>query len=100
MPSTARQKAKCVLWFAKLESVTSVQHSFRQKYRVRNTPNYKSIMLWHRTFEETGFKMPQTSGRRRNLETEAAISAAMTASQSRLVGSELLRATYHGDANS
>ena len=54
MPFTARQKAKCVLWFAKLESVTSVQRRFRQEYRVREAPNYKSIMLWYRTFEETG----------------------------------------------
>ena len=58
MPFTARQKAKCVLWFAKLESVTSVQGRFRKEYRVRKTPNYKSIMLWYRTFEETGFKIP------------------------------------------
>ena len=57
MPFTARQKAKCVLRFAKLESVTSVQRRFRK------TPNYKSIMLWYRTFEETGFKMPHTCGR-------------------------------------
>ena len=42
----------------KLESVTSVQRRFRQEYRVRKTPNYKSIMLWYRTFEETGFKIP------------------------------------------
>ena len=77
---TARQKAKCVLWFAKLESVTSVQRRFRQEYRVRKTSNYKSIMLWYRTFDETGFKMPHTGSRRRNLETEAVISAAMTAS--------------------
>ena len=69
-----------MLWFAKLESVTSFQRRFRQEYRVRNTPNYKSIMLWYRTFEETGFKMPHTGGRLRNLETEAAISAAMMAS--------------------
>ena len=34
MPFTARHKAKCVLWFAKLESVTSVQRRFRQEYRV------------------------------------------------------------------
>ena len=80
MPFTARQKAKCVLWFANLESVTSVQSRFRQEYCVRKTPNYKSIMLWYRTFEETGFKMPHTGGRRRNLDFEAAISAAMTAS--------------------
>ena len=50
MPFTARQKAKCVLWFAKLESVTSVQRRFRQEYRVRKNRNYKSIMLWYRTF--------------------------------------------------
>ena len=37
-------------------------------------------MLWYRTFEETGFKMPHTGGHRRNLETEAAISAAMMTS--------------------
>ena len=53
--------------------MTSVQRRFRQEYRVLKTPNYKSIMLWYRTFEETG-------GRRRNLETKAAISAAMMAS--------------------
>ena len=80
MQFTARQKAKCVLWFAKLESVTSFQRRFRQEYSVRKTPNYESIMLWYRTFEETGFKMPHTDGRRHNLETEAAISAAMIAS--------------------
>ena len=70
MPFTARQKAKCVLWFAKLESVTSVRH-FQQEYRVRKTPNYRSIMLRYHTFKETGFKMPHSGGHRRNLETEA-----------------------------
>ena len=45
---------------------------------MRNVPKYDSIMLWYRTFAETGSVMKKhAGGRRRNPEREEAISEVM-----------------------
>ncbi|PSN31065.1 hypothetical protein C0J52_27195 [Blattella germanica] len=57
LATTNQQRAQCVLWYAKFESVKRVQREFRREYGVRNVPKYDSIMLWYRTFAETGSVM-------------------------------------------
>ena len=75
MATTNQQRAQCVLWYAKFESVKRVQREFRREYGVRNVPKYDSIMLWYRTFVETGSVLKKhAGGRRRNPVREAAIS--------------------------
>ncbi|PSN54262.1 hypothetical protein C0J52_08610 [Blattella germanica] len=75
MATTNQQRAQCVLWYAKFESVKRVQREFRREYGVRNVPKYDSIMLWYRTFAETGSVMKKhAGGRRRNPEHKEAIS--------------------------
>ncbi|KAJ4432432.1 hypothetical protein ANN_21051 [Periplaneta americana] len=54
MATTNQQRAQCVLWYAKFESVKRVQKGFRHECGVRNVPKYGSILLWFRTFVETG----------------------------------------------
>ena len=81
MATTNQQRAQCVLWYAKFESVKRVQREFRREYGVRNVPKCDSIMLWYRTFAETGFMLKEhASGRSRNPVREEAISEAMTRS--------------------
>ncbi|PSN46303.1 hypothetical protein C0J52_18609 [Blattella germanica] len=67
MATTNQQRAQCVLWYAKFESVKRVQREFRREYGVCNVPKYDSIMLWYRTYAETGSVMKKhAGGRRRN----------------------------------
>ncbi|KAJ4433670.1 hypothetical protein ANN_15980 [Periplaneta americana] len=45
MATTNQQRAQCVLWCAKFESVKRVQREFRLEYGMRNVPKYNSIMF-------------------------------------------------------
>ncbi|KAJ4436580.1 hypothetical protein ANN_16613 [Periplaneta americana] len=63
MATTNQQRAQCVLWYAKFESVKRVQREFRREYGVRNVPKYDSIMLWCRIFVERGSVLKKTCRR-------------------------------------
>ncbi|PSN36482.1 hypothetical protein C0J52_25268 [Blattella germanica] len=87
--TTNQQRAQCVLWYAKFESVKRVQREFRREYGVRNVPKYESIMRWYRTFAETGSVMKKyAGGPRRNPEREEAISEVMARSPTKKMWTE------------
>lgn len=51
---TVQQKAQCVLWLAKFNSIVLVQREFRRTYNCRNAPDAKSIHRWFKQFKDTG----------------------------------------------
>lgn len=53
MMTTTQQKAQCVLWYAELKSVTTVQRKFRNQYDER-PPTRASIYRWMKLFKERG----------------------------------------------
>ena len=63
-----KQKAACVIWYAKWDSIIKVRRQFSRVYNVhkRHAPGRTSILRWFRQFQETGSVEPRpTSGRRR-----------------------------------
>ncbi|PSN41637.1 hypothetical protein C0J52_24806 [Blattella germanica] len=56
---TEQQKVQCVLWFAKLKSVTSVQRRIRREWNV-DPPSRKSIYEWDRTLRDRGSLISKT----------------------------------------
>ena len=53
---TAKQKARCVLLYAKFKPATQIQHEFAREFnvQVRDAPSRGTIIDWHRKFVETG----------------------------------------------
>lgn len=51
---TVQQKAQCVLWFAELKSIISVQRRFRETYPGQKAPDDKAIRRWFNQFRDTG----------------------------------------------
>ena len=49
-----RNKSLCVLQFCKTESVISKQRAFQRRFDIA-APSARSIRLWYKQFEETGF---------------------------------------------
>ncbi|PSN35467.1 hypothetical protein C0J52_28014 [Blattella germanica] len=56
---TEQQKVQCVLWFAELKSVTSVQRRIRREWNV-DPPSRKSIYEWDRTLRDRGSLISKT----------------------------------------
>jgi hypothetical protein len=53
MAVSGEQKAFCVLQFAKIQSIVTVQRGFRNQYRTE-PPMDKTVRHWYRKFVETG----------------------------------------------
>jgi len=51
--ATLKQKAFCVLQFAKRESVVSVQRAFRRQFN-SDSPSPNSTRSWYQQFQATG----------------------------------------------
>ena len=51
--ATVQEQVQCVLWLAELQSVTSVQRRFRNRYG-RQPPTRKSIRFWDNKLRTTG----------------------------------------------
>ncbi|KAG8259719.1 hypothetical protein J6590_008755 [Homalodisca vitripennis] len=51
---TVQQKAQCVIWYAELKSIVSVQRLFRRTYPGQTAPDNKAIVRWFNQFKETG----------------------------------------------
>ncbi|PSN41739.1 hypothetical protein C0J52_16924 [Blattella germanica] len=56
---TEQQNVQCVLWFAELKSVTSVQRRIRREWNV-DPPSRKSIYEWDRTLRDRGSLISKT----------------------------------------
>ena len=67
MAPTKKQKAACVIWYAKWDSIVKVRREYARVYNVykKNAPGHKSILRWFRKFQETGsVEARPKSGRR------------------------------------
>jgi hypothetical protein len=51
--TTVPEKAKCVLWFFKTNSVIKMQRRYRTQYG-RDSPSDNAIRRWLKQFQETG----------------------------------------------
>lgn len=70
---SVQQRARCVLWYAKSESITEVQRKFRATYGKHSQgPNTSSIRKWHAKFLETGSVLDSTRKKESTKRTEAA----------------------------
>lgn len=66
---TVQQKAQCIIWFAELKSIVSVQRRFRQTYVGQIAPDDKAIRRWFNQFRETGnVEKKHSTGRPRTSE--------------------------------
>ena len=52
--ATSEQKAFCALQLAKIQSIVTVQHAFRIKFRY-DSPSDNNICRWYHEYENTSF---------------------------------------------
>ena len=63
MPFTSKEKAFCVLEYARTQSPNTVQRAFFTKF-AKKAPTTKQIRTWHQKFQEKGcLSIPKSPGR-------------------------------------